>query len=146
MPIIVDFIIWKYKVFAIQNNKLLFKVPQGEIVKTINSLDYRIQKEFSIDLAEGTNTDTISTNSPLIRFVGGGSSGGLVEGSDINNYILLDNDGKIMDIYSGAFQLFTNNTDFGGNGSLTISKITTGGAGSFPDSWHLHFGFVLTKW
>ena len=120
------------KVFSIQNSKLFFKVPQGEVVKLINSLDYRTQKEFNIELAEGTNTATITSGSSLIRFVGGGSSGGLVEGSDINNYILIDNDGKIMDIYSGAFQLFTNNTDFGGVGSLTISKIVTGGAGSFP--------------
>tara|TARA_R110001592_G_scaffold263589_2_gene528900 strand:+ start:14482 stop:22041 length:7560 start_codon:yes stop_codon:yes gene_type:complete len=122
------------KVFSIQNNKLFFKVPQGDVVETINALDYRIQKEFDINLAEGTNTATISTGSSLIRFVGGGSSGGLVEGSDINNYILIDNDGKIMDIYSGAFQMFTNNTDFGGNGSLTLSKITSGGAGSFPNT------------
>ena len=120
------------KVFSIQNSKLFFNVPQGDVVKTVNSLDYRIQKEFDIDLAEGTDSATISTGSSLVRFVGGGSSGGLVEGADINNYILLDNDGKIMDIYSGAFQLFTNNTDFGGNGSLTITKNTGGGVGSFP--------------
>lgn len=122
------------KVFSIQNSKLFFNVPQGDVVETINSLDYRIQKEFDIELASGTNSATISTSSTLIRFVGGGSSGGLVEGADINNYILLDNDGKIMDIYSGAFQLFTNNTDFGGNGSLTITKNTGGGAGSFPET------------
>ena len=120
------------KVFGIQNSKLFFKVPQGDVVETINSLDYRVQQEFDINLNEGTDNDTISTNSSLIRFVGGGSSGGVVEGADINNYILLDNDGKIIDIYSGAFTLFTNNVDFGGVGTLTIQKNTGGGAGSFP--------------
>ena len=122
------------KVFSVQNSKLLFKVPQGDIVKTINSMDYRIQKEFDISLAAETNSATITSGSSLIRFVGGGSSGGIVEGSDINNYILLDSDGKIMDIYSGAFQMFTNNADFGGEGSLTITKNTGGGVGSFPET------------
>ena len=122
------------KVFGIQNSKLFFNVPQGDVVKTVNSLDYRIQREYDIDLAEGTDSNTISTGSTLLRFVGGGSSGGLVEGADINNYILVDADGKIMDIYSGAFQLFTNNTDFGGNGSLTITKNTGGGVGSYPET------------
>tara|TARA_Y100001937_G_scaffold39138_2_gene55649 strand:- start:6336 stop:13910 length:7575 start_codon:yes stop_codon:yes gene_type:complete len=120
------------KVFNIQDNKLFFKVPQGDIVKTINSMDYRIQKEFPIVLDPGTNSSTIKSGSSLIRFVGGGSSGGVIEGADINNYILLDNDGKIMDIYSGAFQMFTNNADFGGEGSLTLVKNTGGGTGTFP--------------
>lgn len=119
------------KIFNPDKNSLLFEVPVGDVVKSVNSLDYRAIKEYTVDFGAGTEVEISSGNS-LIRFVGGGDSGGFVEGVDLNNYIMVDNDGKIMDLLSEAFSLRTNNTDFGDFGKLTITKNTSGGTGTYP--------------
>jgi len=119
------------RVYNPDKTSLMFEVPVGDVVKSINSMDYRAIKEFTIDF--GVNTETsISSGNSLLRFVGGGSSGGVVDGVDLNNYIMIDNDGKIMDLLSDAFTLRTNNTDFGDFGKLTITKNQGGGTGTFP--------------
>ena len=123
------------KVFNPDQNKLVFPVPVGDVVKTINSLDYRVIKSFPItfDNPSDLSAEASSGNSN-IRFVGGGVSGGVVDGTDLNNYIMVDNNGKIMDLFSDAFTLRTNNTDFGDLGKLTVTKNTGGGTGTYPDT------------
>ena len=47
---------------------------------------------------------------------------------------MVDNNGKIMNLFSDAFTLRTNNTDFGDLGKLTVTKNTGGGTGTYPDT------------
>ena len=119
------------KIYNPDRNSLIFEVPVGDVVKSINAMDYRAIKEFQVDFGASDEV-SISSGNSLIRFVGGDASGGRVDGADLNNYIMIDNDGKIMDLLSDAFVLRTNNTDFGDFGKLTISKNTGGGTGTYP--------------
>ena len=123
------------KVFNPDQNKLIFPVPTCDVVKTINSLDYRIIKSFPITFDDPNDlVAEASSGNSNIRFVGGGISGGIVDGTDLNNYIMVDNNGKIMNLFSDAFTLRTNNTDFGDLGKLTVTKNTGGGTGTYPDT------------
>ena len=124
------------KVYNPELNKLIFPVPRGDVVKSINSLDYRIIKSFTIDFTNSDQGQTAEASSgdSNIRFVGGYGVSQLVDGTDLNNYMMVDNDGKIMDLFSDAFTLRTNNLDLGDLGKLTVTKNIGGGTGSFPST------------
>jgi hypothetical protein len=124
------------KVYNPELNKLIFPVPRGDVIKSINALDYRILKSFTVDFSNSDQGQTaeISSGNSNIRFVGGYNPSQLIDGTDLNNYLMVDNDGKIMDLFSDAFQFRTNNLDAGDQGRLTITKNIGGGTGSFPST------------
>lgn len=124
------------KVYNPELNKLIFPVPTGDVVKSINALDYRIIRSFTVDFTNSDQGQTaeLSSGNSNIRFVGGFGTSQLVDGTDLNNYMMVDNDGKIMDLFSNAFQFTTNNADSGDLGKLTITKNIGGGTGTFPST------------
>lgn len=121
------------RVYNPELNTLLFPIPIGNIVKTVNAMDYRVKKSYDVVFTNPEETNvTISTGSQYIRFVGGNQLGGLVDGTDLNNYIMVNTEGKIMDLFSDAFTLTTNNVVGNEEGTLTITK-NIGGTGSYPN-------------
>ena len=128
-------------------NKLFWKVPQGDVVKTVSSLDYRASKEYDVTMSQlpgvGGYQATILTGSSNIRFVGGGNSaaGFAVGGADLGNYTLVRADGHIANLFGDGFTLRTNNNSLSSEGRLTITMAgsTSGSNVEIPQttSWKL---------
>jgi len=103
------------KVFDSDLNSLLFSLPGSSSIKAVGEMDYRIQQQFNISNTAGANSDfltdtlTINSSDPYVRFIGGESSViGKVDSNDLIEHYTLIIDGVIQDLTS-SYTVTTNN-------------------------------------
>jgi len=103
------------KVFDSDLNSLLFSLPGSSSITSVGEMDYRIQQQFNVSNSAGANpdflTDTLTVNSsdPYVRFIGGESStSGRVDSNDLIEHYTLLIDGVIQDLTTG-YTVTTNN-------------------------------------
>ena len=108
-------------------NRAIFPLPVGTVARSVDKVDYRIQKAFPISFNTTSNATTVETGSPNVRFVGGTGTTNEVGGINLEHYLLILSNGDILDLSNATLR--TNNSDSASDGSLSIDFGTTNVAG-----------------